>query len=161
MRHIATTILACALLCAGAFAHAQTDLYGKFVLSDPAPAAAPELSMRWQFGLTLNIDPQEIDSIKFSCGQFPGSTFTVKFSDMQRKNGGYYADGPITPVSSKSTPWLFDPTFTLATCNATIHSIWNTVYVISTRLNYTEDQKTATLQKLKSAHESSAQAKKR
>ena len=161
MRTIAATTLATALTFFCTFAQAQNDLYGKFVLSDPISAAAPELSMRWQFGLTLKIDPQEIDSIKFSCGLFSGSTFTVKLSEMQRKNGAYYADGPVTPVSNKATPWLYEPSFSLATCNATIHSVWNTVFVISTRLNYTEEMKAATLQKLKSAHESNPQAKKR
>jgi len=160
MRNIAFKTLACALAFGCVTARAEFNPYGQFVMAAPTSAAAPELSMRWRFGLALATAPEEIDEIKFSCSSLPGSTITVKLSDMQRKNAEFYIDGPITPVSNKSTPWLFAPSLTQVTCNATIHTIWNTLGVISTRLNYTEEMKAETLQKLKAAYESSRQIKK-
>jgi hypothetical protein len=154
MKKIATAIFACSLACTSTFTHAQSNAYGKFVLSAPISVEAPELSVRWQFGLTLNIDPDGVDTIKFSCSQLAGTAFTVKMGEMQRKNGGFYTEGPVTPVSNKTMPWLFAPSYTFSNCNATIHTTSNGEVTISTRLTYTEELKAETLQKLKSAHES-------
>ncbi|GAA5168137.1 hypothetical protein GCM10025770_27700 [Viridibacterium curvum] len=155
MRKVAPAIIACALACASTFAQAQNQ-YGKFVLFTPVGVEAPELSMRWQFGLMLNIDPDGVESVRFSCNQMPGSAFTVKMSDMQRKNGGFYTEGPVTAVSSKNTPWLYAPSYIFTTCNATIHTTSNGEVTISGRLSYTEEQKAEILQKLKASHDSKA-----
>jgi hypothetical protein len=154
MKSIATTALAGALLLATNSVLAQVVRVGEFVTAAPIHAQTPELSMRWQFALRLNLAWEEIDEFKFACAQIPGSVFTVKRDDMRRQSGGVLSiDGPIVPVSNKATPWLFEASYTFVTCNATIQTVSRTQAVVSTRLNYTEEMKTATLQKLKAAHE--------
>src|SRR6185312_10033418 len=100
---------------------AGESVEGKFVMAGPINATAEELSMHWQYGLMLNVDPEKISGIKFSCDPIPGTSFSVKGSELKRlKNGALFVDGPFLAVSKESTAWLFDGSTTTANCSAVV-----------------------------------------
>ena len=133
---------------------------GQFVMSGPVNAIAPELSMRWQYGLKLNEDPQTLSQITFSCGTIPGSSFSVKGSDLERRNdGAWYVDGPVLRVSKESTPWLYERATTSAQCTASLIRVGQPASKVTAQVNFAADTKLATLLQLHMAHDFNSRAR--
>lgn len=133
---------------------------GQFVMAGPTNAIAPELSMRWQYGLALEFDPQSISEIRFSCDPIPGTTFTTKGPELRRmKSGLLFAEGPTLLVSEEATSWLFENSRTSATCKAAISRAGQPETVIAAPVNFSASSKAATLQELKAVHDFNTPAK--
>lgn len=129
-------------------------------MAGPTNAIAPQLSMRWQYGLALELAPQSIAEIKFSCDPIPGTTFTSKGGELKRMNNGtLFIDGPILLVSKESTPWLFESSHTSANCKAAISRAGQPETVIAAPVNFSASSKAATLRQLKEAHDFNTPAK--
>lgn len=123
-------------------------------MAGPTNADAPQVSMRWQYGLALGVDPRSIGDIQFSCEPIPGTTFSAKGGELKRmKDGTLFVEGPILPVSRQATPWLFENSITSANCRATISSAGQRRTVISTPVSFSAATKAATVEQLKMAHE--------
>lgn len=134
---------------------------GRFVMAGPTNAIAPQLSMRWQYGLMLEIDPQLISEVKFSCEPIPGSTFSAKGAELKRmKNGAFFIEGPVLLVSKETTPWLFESSQTSAQCKAAISRLGQPETLITAPVNFNASSKSATLMQFKMAHEFNTPAKK-
>jgi hypothetical protein len=139
----------------------QTTEIGEFVMAGPISANAPELSMRWQYGLRLGFDPKTISEIKFSCEPIPGTTFTAIGAELKiLKNGVVSADGPVVPISKESTPWLFENSTTSARCRAVISRPDKADASVSAPVSFPPSQKLATFQQFKMAHEFNSSLKK-
>jgi hypothetical protein len=139
----------------------QGSSAGQFVMAGPTNAIADELSMRWQYGFKLELDQSEIADIAFTCDPIPGTVFSAKASDLKRaKDGAYFISGPTLLVSKESTPWLFDSSTTSATCKATIRKSDQSQAVISAPVSFGGQQKAATLQQLRMAHDFNRPVKK-
>ena len=80
---------------------------GRFVMAGTVNAIAPELSMRWQDGLMLELDPQSVSEVRFFCAPIPGSTFTAKGDELEpRSDGALFVEGPVLLVSAETTARL-------------------------------------------------------
>ncbi|HEX4984820.1 MAG TPA: hypothetical protein VFV71_01985 [Burkholderiales bacterium] len=134
---------------------------GGFVMAGPTNAIAPEMSMRWQYGLKLSIDPKSISEIKFSCDPIPGTTFSAKGPDLKiLDNGIVSAGGPVLAVSNESTPWLFQSSTTSAQCRAVVSRVDQEDAVVTAPVSFPPSQKAATLQQFSMAHEYNSKLKK-
>lgn len=134
---------------------------GRFVMAGPTNAVAPQLSMRWQYGLMLELDPQSISEVKFSCEPIPGSTFTAKGTELKRmSNGALFIEGPVLLVSKETTPWLFESSQTSAQCKAAISRPGQPEALITAPVNFNASSKSATLMQFKMAHDFNTPAKK-
>jgi hypothetical protein len=161
MKKIAITALISALFFGSASASAGDAPVGQFVMAGPTNAIAEELSMRWQYGLMLSVDSQEITEVKFSCDPIPGTTFAAKGNELRRlKNGALFMEGPVLVVSNETTPWLFETTTTSANCTAAVSIANKPEAIITARVNFASAMKSATMKQLKMAHEFNRPVKK-
>ena len=134
---------------------------GRFVMAGPTNAIASQLSMRWQYGLLLAIEPQSISEIQFSCQPIPGTSFSAKSTELRRtSDGALFIEGPVLLVSREVTPWMFENSTTTAQCKASISRPGQPDAVVSATVNFNVAMKAETLLQLETAQRFNAPAKK-
>ncbi|WP_455375603.1 hypothetical protein [Kaarinaea lacus] len=127
---------------------------GQFVFAGTKSVDADVLSATWSYGIRLSENPDSISKIKLSCDPIPGSTFTVKETDIKpASNGVLFLDGPVFRVSKETTPWLYEKSETTADCKAVIVFHNQPKMKIKTSVSFSAIQKVITLTELKSTHE--------
>jgi hypothetical protein len=152
MKTVTTATLATVLMFAGIAGAADAPIEGRFVMAGPVNQEAQELSMRWQYGLMVNVSPEEILEVKFSCEPIPGTSFSVKGSDLKRlKNGALYAEGATLVISSATTPWFYEFSTTNAECRAIVLASNQREAVITAKVSFSGAVKSAALREFQAA----------
>lgn len=132
----------------------STSQVGTFVMAGPTNADGPTLSMRWQYGLQLAVDPKTISEVKFSCAPIPGTLFSAKGEELRvLKNGAAMVQGPVLPISTESTPWLFESSTTSTVCRAIVSRTGQPDTIVQAPVNFPPSVKISMLQQFKMAHE--------
>jgi hypothetical protein len=127
---------------------------GRFVFAGATGGASEELTVRWRYGFQFSIDPRSVAEVKLSCGDIPGSAFTVTQAELGADaSGTAFWEGPALPVTKESVPWLFDPGTTSAVCEAVVSRAGMTDAVEHAPVTFTSATKRATLDTLRMANE--------
>ncbi len=161
MRTFAILILASTLTACASIGTGNNYSIGRLVFAGPMGAKADVVSIKWSYGIQFAIDPKTINQVSLTCAPIAGSTFVVQAADIKSgPNGVVFMEGETLPVSTETTPWLFEPNTTSTVCKAVVSREGMPDATVRAPVSFAPAVKAATVGELKMAHEYNSKLKK-